>query len=101
MRLSNETTRFARRVVSAPARDRIPAAFGNIDAVAVGGLMSYGTDIADMFRQVGVYTGSILEGAKPTDLPVLQATKFEFRHQPTNGASARQCHRRCSLLPTR
>jgi len=40
--------------------------------------MSYGTDLADMFRQVGVYTGSILKGAKPVDLPVLQSTKFEF-----------------------
>jgi putative ABC transport system substrate-binding protein len=40
--------------------------------------MSYGTDIADYFRQVGVYTGSILKGAKPADLRVVQSTKFEF-----------------------
>ena len=60
------------------ARDRIPATYAIRDLVAAGGLMSYGTDLADMFRQVGVYTGSILKGAKPADLPVLQSTKFEF-----------------------
>jgi putative tryptophan/tyrosine transport system substrate-binding protein len=60
------------------ARDRIPAAYANRDDVAAGGLMSYGTDLADMFHQVGVYAGKILRGAKPADLPVLQSTKFEF-----------------------
>ena len=60
------------------AHDRIAAAYSIRDHVAAGGLMSYGTDLADMFRQVGVYTGSILKGAKPADLPVLQTTKFEF-----------------------
>jgi putative tryptophan/tyrosine transport system substrate-binding protein len=60
------------------ARDRIPAAYTTRDAVEAGGLMSYGTDIADMFRQVGAYTGQILKGAKPADLPVLQSTKFDF-----------------------
>jgi putative ABC transport system substrate-binding protein len=60
------------------ARDRIPAAYSQRDYVAVGGLISYGTNILDSFRQVGVYTGSILKGARPADLPVAQSSKFEF-----------------------
>ena len=60
------------------ARDRIPTAYWDRDFVAAGGLMSYGTDIADACHQVGVYTGSILKGANPADLPVRQSTKFEF-----------------------
>ena len=60
------------------ARYAIPAAFTFRENVEAGGLMSYGTDILDMWRQVGVYTGQILQGAKPADLPVRQSTKFEF-----------------------
>jgi ABC-type uncharacterized transport system substrate-binding protein len=60
------------------AHHRVPAAYTQRAFVEVGGLMSYGTDIPDMFRQVGVYTGQILKGAKPADLPVQQSTKFEF-----------------------
>jgi putative ABC transport system substrate-binding protein len=56
----------------------IPSAHSARSVVEVGGLMSYGTDLLDMYRQVGVYTGQILRGAKPADLPVLQSTKFEF-----------------------
>ncbi|HEY5129147.1 MAG TPA: ABC transporter substrate-binding protein [Bradyrhizobium sp.] len=59
-------------------RDRIPAAYAVRELAEAGGLMSYGTDLADMFRQVGVYTGKILKGAKPADMPVVQSTKFEF-----------------------
>jgi len=72
---------FVSRVVqfaTLTARDRIPAAYPVRDYVAAGGLMSYGTDIADMSHQVGVYTGNILKGVKPAELPVLQSTKFEF-----------------------
>jgi putative ABC transport system substrate-binding protein len=56
--------------------DRTVTVFGGTGFL--GGLMSYGTNLADSFHQVGVYTGSILKGAKPADLPVVQATKFEF-----------------------
>jgi putative ABC transport system substrate-binding protein len=60
------------------ARERIPAAYGNRDFIAIGGLMSYAADTAEMFRQTGVYTGKILSGAKPADLPVVQSIKFEL-----------------------
>jgi putative ABC transport system substrate-binding protein len=71
---------FSHRVQFATlaARDRIPATYSYRDFVAAGGLMSYGTDLADRYRQVGVYTGNILKGAKPADLPVVQSTRFEF-----------------------
>jgi ABC-type uncharacterized transport system substrate-binding protein len=60
------------------ARDRIPATYSQRTFVEVGGLMSYGTDTANGFRQAGVYAGKILNGAKPAELPVTQSTKFEF-----------------------
>ena len=57
---------------------RIPATYPTREAVEAGGLMGYDTDRVDMYRQVGAYTGQILKGAKPADLPVLQSTKFQF-----------------------
>ena len=59
-------------------RYSIPMAHSGRETVEAGGLMSYGTDVLDMYRQVGVYAGQVLKGAKPADLPVLQSTKFEF-----------------------
>lgn len=60
------------------ARYKIPAINLTRSYPEVGGLMSYGTDLPDAFRQVGVYTGNILKGAKPADLPVVQSTKFDL-----------------------
>jgi putative tryptophan/tyrosine transport system substrate-binding protein len=60
------------------ARDRIPTAYSTRDFVPIGGLMSYGSGVAYTFRQVGLYAGNILRGAKPADLPVIQSTTLEF-----------------------
>jgi putative tryptophan/tyrosine transport system substrate-binding protein len=68
----------SQQLVALTARNKIPAAYPDRSTVAAGGLMSYGTDIIEMYRQIGVYTGNILRGAKPTDLPVRQSKKFEF-----------------------
>jgi putative tryptophan/tyrosine transport system substrate-binding protein len=71
---------YARRVQLAilAASYKVPTMYAVRDHVEAGGLMSYGTSLADMFRQVGDYTARILKGAKPSDLPVVQSDKFEL-----------------------
>jgi putative ABC transport system substrate-binding protein len=78
--VGTDTFLTGRRVqlVNLATRHAIPAIFSNRESTEIGGLMSYASNIADVWRQAGVYAGRILNGAKPADLPVVQSSKFEL-----------------------
>ena len=67
-----------KRIVELASKYRLPAIYSQKEFVDAGGLMSYGADYVDLYRRAAVYVDKILKGAKPADLPVQQATKFEF-----------------------
>jgi putative ABC transport system substrate-binding protein len=66
------------RIVELAARHALPVLYQNRELVSIGGLMSYGPSVSDLYRQVGVYAGKILKGGNPAEMPVLQPTKFEM-----------------------
>jgi putative ABC transport system substrate-binding protein len=66
------------KIVTLAAQHAMPAIYEQREHVAAGGLMSYGTSLTDGYRRVGSYTGRVLKGEKPGDLPIEQSTKFEF-----------------------
>jgi putative ABC transport system substrate-binding protein len=79
--LHSDTPLFATyraRLAEAAARNRLPAIFPSKAYVDAGGLMSYGADLPDLYRQVAIHVDKILKGAKPADVPVEQPTKFEL-----------------------
>jgi putative ABC transport system substrate-binding protein len=71
-------TNRSAQLAALTTRHAVPAIYHFRGFAAAGGLMTYGTSLAETYRQAGIYAGRILRGAKPADLPVVQATKFEF-----------------------
>jgi putative tryptophan/tyrosine transport system substrate-binding protein len=95
-------TSRSKQLAELTVRHAVPSIYQFREFVTAGGLMSYGGSITDWGHQGGIYTGRILAGAKPAELPVHQATKLElFVNSRPPGRSVSKCRRRCSPAPTR
>ena len=93
----------SQQLASLALRHAVPAFFQNREFAAAGGLISYGGSSGDAWHLVGAYTGRMLKGEKPRDLPIQQPTKVELDDQSQNrqGARLTSLRRHCSLAPTR
>jgi putative tryptophan/tyrosine transport system substrate-binding protein len=90
------------KIVALAERHSIPTMYEWREFAVAGGLMSYGSSLPDAYRQMGIYTGKILKGAKPADLPVVEAVKIEPGINPRLRRLSKSTFRsRCSGLPTR
>jgi putative ABC transport system substrate-binding protein len=90
-------------IVDLAARGAIPVLYPTRDYALAGGLMSYGTDFRDSYRQCGIYAGRVIRGEKPADLPVQLSTKFEFvvNLKAAKAAGALGPQLKCNCWPTR
>ena len=96
------TVRHSNLIITLAGRHKLPAVYNERSFIAAGGLMSYGPDFVDMYRQAAGYVDRILKGEKPADLPVQAPTKYELViNLKTTKLSASTCHLRCSPAPTR
>ena len=98
----SDADHYHHNILALAARHHLPAIYQFSDFAVIGGLMSYGANLTDAYRQVGIYVARILKGAKPADLPVLQPTTFEFViNLKTAKTLASRFRPRCLRAPTK